>query len=262
MGKGNELWDDSALVDAFDRAVSSFKEAHFQAGASVEDEKKTTHGAEDKDESTECKISDEGTYQDDKAASKEQIQDVEPIKGGVENSYDELLKQYYELEEKRQSILQQIYAHPSYYDQTVQPDVSHATPEHAVQDPQYLNPLCAGYCLPVPVLPMTGGNGCGPYNSCFTSCQICDKCPENHAGCTIAVPCLPGLTNQSCGTDLKKGMMVAESAMRASNANTSGKESETVATSDADLVPVLNAWYSAGFHTGRYLLEKSQQNNT
>lgn len=25
MGKGNELWDDSALVDAFDRAVSSFK---------------------------------------------------------------------------------------------------------------------------------------------------------------------------------------------------------------------------------------------
>lgn len=69
------------------------------------------------------------------------------------------------------------------------------------------------------------------YNFCIGNFQIncnliCsragDKCPENHAGCTIAVPCLPGLTNQSCGTDFKKGMMVAESAMRASNANTSG----------------------------------------
>lgn len=25
MGKGGELWDDSALVDAFDRAVSTYK---------------------------------------------------------------------------------------------------------------------------------------------------------------------------------------------------------------------------------------------
>ena len=37
----------------------SLQEAHFEAGVSVEDEKKTTHGAEDKDESTEYKISDE-----------------------------------------------------------------------------------------------------------------------------------------------------------------------------------------------------------
>jgi hypothetical protein len=42
------------------------------------------------------------TYQDDKAASKEEIQDEEPIKeNDLVNSSDELLNQYYELEEKK-----------------------------------------------------------------------------------------------------------------------------------------------------------------
>lgn len=113
------------------------------------------------------------TYQDDKATSKKEIQDEEPTKGNDVNSYDELLKQYYELEEKRQTILQQLYTHPSYYDQTLQPDTYNATPEHAAQNPQYLNTASVGCCLPVSVVPMTGGNSCGPCNPCLSICQIC-----------------------------------------------------------------------------------------
>jgi hypothetical protein len=103
----------------------------------------------------------------------EEIQDEEPIKENVVNSYDELLNQYYELEEKRQTILQQLYTHPSYYNQTMQSDAYNATPELAAQNPQYLNPSCVGCCLPISVVPVTGGNSCGPCNPCYSICQIC-----------------------------------------------------------------------------------------
>jgi hypothetical protein len=53
-----------------------------------------------------------------------------------------------------------------------------------------------------------------------------DKCPGQNAGCNVAVPCSADPTKQSCDkdhdTDLKKGIMVAESAMRVINANISG----------------------------------------
>ncbi|KAJ3707055.1 hypothetical protein LUZ61_010760 [Rhynchospora tenuis] len=276
MGKGQELWDDSALVDAFDRAVASFKEAQSQAGVSAEEEKEPTHHVEDKVEyHPSFNISDGLVFPNERAPRKKEIQDEEPVKGNDVNSYDELLKQYYELEEKRQTVLQQLYTHPSYYNQTAEPDAYNPTPEPSAQNPQTLNPVCVGYCLPVPVQPVTGGNTCGPWNPCFSTCQTCDKCPVKSASCAPAVACSTGLTKQSSNDDhsmdLKKGMMAAESAMRAINANISGKESETVGineclqgigTSDADLVPVLNAWYSAGFHTARYLLGKSQQQDS
>ncbi|KAJ1702845.1 hypothetical protein LUZ63_002624 [Rhynchospora breviuscula] len=274
MGKGQELWDDSALVDAFDRAVASFKEAQSQAGVSAEEDKEITHLVEDVYEYTNFNSSDGLTYPNEKAARKEEIHDEEPVKGNDVNSYDELLKQYYELEEKRQAVLRQLYTHPSYYNQTVEPDAYNPTPEPSAQNPQTLNPVCVGYCLPVPVEPLTGGNSCGPWKSCSSACQTCDKCPVKCASYTPAMECSTSLTKQSSNVDhsmdFKKGMLAAESAMRVINANISGKESETVGineclqgigTSDADLVPVLNAWYSAGFHTARYLLGKSQQNN-
>jgi hypothetical protein len=53
-----------------------------------------------------------------------------------------------------------------------------------------------------------------------------DKCPDKYAGCNVAVPCSQDLTKQSPdmdhSSDLKKGIMVAESAIRVINANISG----------------------------------------
>ncbi|KAJ7953405.1 Survival motor neuron [Quillaja saponaria] len=315
MGKEGDLWDDSALINAFDDAISQYKIMHSKKNHDTPPEGEKVTGSSEKDDSNndsgdlvtkrdaDEKSNDTSTAahevgearnvsslkENNYAGSHEpsppvdasngiHIQDTQDAQKGYPysqdgNDYDQLLGQYYELEEKRQKILEQLnqfggwnYHYPAGGSNSgVQCSNSQ---EHLVQACQVSHPniICS----------------CCPYfcQSSVAPCMSCTGCPLGGGTC-VGKPSDDSVTmgpaNSSTYEDgkiVRTAMGAAEKALSTIRTNFSGdsnineeKEKEKVKQetgqctgSETDLSAVLNAWYSAGFYTGKYLAEQSIAN--
>jgi hypothetical protein len=148
MGKGGDLWDDSALVHAFDRAVSTFKAMHGKntQATSCENEKPDPPSAEQekpisveatnekKDNSVGMPCGSVETLkqpsEESKTIEQAPLQETDPgkeipvsesktlssditdadrnISSSQQGEHNELLRRYYELEEQSRNVLQQL----------------------------------------------------------------------------------------------------------------------------------------------------------
>ncbi|KAG9452476.1 hypothetical protein H6P81_005380 [Aristolochia fimbriata] len=300
MGKENEIWDDSALINAFDQAMSKYKAMHQQGDHSKDI--KTRH-ANERDEAGEvdevlstgpdavnssvsnivnepCEpaATEHPPVQEDHVGAVPELRDIGTNMSGVsvqENLGDsnssslehtQLLKQYYELEHQRQKILMLLQqANSGYY---------------------YTNPEDSASCVPWTQSSTSQGNGAlmhDPSHMSYFQSYDSNPCPCLGAPSWVP-PCVLGgrcveadSANFFSAADdniAKVAMGAAEKAfssmkMKAppSSSSCKGKqegpdvrpESEMFqnTTSSTDLTEVLNAWYSAGFYTGKYLVEQS-----
>ncbi|KAJ6308444.1 hypothetical protein OIU76_018098 [Salix suchowensis] len=186
--------------------------------------------------------------------------------------YNQLLNQYYELEEKRQMILQQLNV---YYQYPVDDSGSggywgtcSASQDQLVAATQAsLTPLicsCCPYACHCSVAP------CSSFSSCTLGGTSLGK------ACADSSPMMnPGKSFPPMDDDIvKTAMDAAERAMSSMTMNAPAVKSDTEGnkaeksednggeitqntSSETDLTVVLNAWYSAGFYTGKYLTERS-----
>ncbi|KAG2676727.1 hypothetical protein I3760_12G065600 [Carya illinoinensis] len=207
-----------------------------------------------------------------------QKQDVESAGKGYSSfhnveDYNEVLNQYYELEEKRQKILEQLYQFGGWNNQY--------SVEGSVPAVQWGGSSTHQEC-PVPASQMSHSNAfcsCCPYVSqcCNVPCTSCPGCSlgGTYVGKTcsdnsvVTVAGSSGLLKD--GNIVKTAMGAAEKAISSMMTKVSGdsninEEQERAKTegetsqspiSKTDLTDVLNAWYSAGFYTGKYLTEQS-----
>ncbi|CAL4884804.1 unnamed protein product [Urochloa decumbens] len=348
MGKGGELWDDSALVDAFDRAVATYKVMHGKSNRATpcEDEKpehsataaadtataqveepipaEATDEHREKDancDNTPCGMAEAPQQPTEERQTVEQapVQETDPGKethvteskaissdatdadGNVSSSqqtweYNELLRQYYELEEKSRNVLQQLQQasywnyQASGYASTTQeqqiPTYSATAPDPHSSTTQssccYWNvPMVSVSCCSAGQ-PSQGSASMPPSGGCSVS-LTCDQCP----GASTTYPSvsnfmqLPTKSPSNGDQVAKAAMMTAEGALNFMRSTVSGQpgsqknESETgkeestnmginpnldITGADSDLAVLLNAWYAAGFYTGRYLALQSTKN--
>ncbi|CAD6249856.1 unnamed protein product [Miscanthus lutarioriparius] len=335
MGKGGELWDDSALVDAFDRAMSTFKEMHCKSKrATPSEDGKTEHAAatattageerpitdeaadECREEDGNCDSKPCGQSETQQQPSEERqtveqapLQETDPGKethvseaktlstdattdadGNLE--YNELLRQYYELEEKSRNILEQLqqanywnYQAPGYASTAQQQQV----PVYSATAPDPHSSTTQSSCCNwnVPLVSVSccsagqpsGGSACMPPTAGCSVSLACDQCP----GASTAYPSVSNFmqapTKVSTNDDqiAKAAMMTAEGAfnfMRSTmsglpgtqrNESDTGKEESTNMgmnpNLDSDLAALVNSWYAAGFYTCRYLMQQSTKNS-
>ncbi|KAI3881646.1 hypothetical protein MKW92_018985 [Papaver armeniacum] len=310
MAKESELWDDSALMNAFDTAMNKYKAMHKKKqrksnSTDINGEEVSTDNPENlTDENYEpsrlLRVNDAlaseivktgadvGEANNVPPVQENQSSVLEPIiptndsdkqqttEGNtstqVESEYDKLLRQYYELEEQRQKVLQQLQAgygyNYSYYQSQGEGSGSCAYTQENQHHALYASQQAA-----------TTASSCFPYVCpCLTG-----SCPLVPA-CSSSVPCTSELGTSSApigctgdGTNLsylqddplsKTAIGAAERAiasikMGSSNASIGKKEkgkedvSSPSGSSKTDLSVVMNAWFSAGFHTGKYLSEQS-----
>ncbi|KAL8112726.1 hypothetical protein AgCh_020146 [Apium graveolens] len=206
--------------------------------------------------------------------------------------YNHLLSQYYEVEVQRQNILNQLYQYGSWdyggYDASMQGGTNSASQEHQVPAQascptdtiEQMNGTSASQELQV-VKPQTGclavAHSCcscmlGPCTS-LPACTLGGAC-VGEFGHTTSVTGHNGNSSSVEKDDLVNiAMGAADRALSALNAKASGdantsKDEETKleidkgkltqsCSSKTDLTVVLNAWYSAGFYTCKYLMEQS-----
>nr|CAB3450769.1 unnamed protein product [Digitaria exilis] len=339
MGKDGELWDDSALVDAFDRAVATYKEMHGKSNratpcqdeklahaaattaATAEEEEPVTaeavdeHGEKDitcanapcglaeapQQPSEEIQAVDQAPLQETDPGKEAHVSDSKTLSsdatdadGNVSSSqqtweYNELLKQYYDLEEKSRNILQQLqqtnywnYQASGYTSTTEQqqipaycataPDPHSSTTQSSCC---YWNvPLVSVSCCSAGQPSEGSASACMPPSGGCSVSLTCDQCP----GASTTYPSvsnfmqLPTKLSPNGDTVAKAAMMTAESALNFMRSTVSGQpgsqraESETgkeegtgtglnpnldITGADSDLSVLLNAWYAAGFYTGR-----------
>ncbi|KAF2946477.1 hypothetical protein DAI22_02g296600 [Oryza sativa Japonica Group] len=340
MGKGGELWDDSALVDAFDHAVATFKAMHSkntQATTSENEEPgdpavaapagEENISAEVADELIEkdgsqtepCEASETPYQTHEERKSTEQaplqekdldkeahfsepkihasdVADAEQKDTSNQQTWDynELVKKYYELEEQSRKVLEQLHqtnywnyqvpGQSSVYQQPQVPAYSATAPDPHSSTIQ--SPCC---CANVPLVSVSccstgqtsGVSSCmQPSGGCSIS-LTCDQCPGTSATDSTGATCVQQAEKVSTDSDqvAKAAMMTAEGAMNFMRSTisgdlgsfpnaASGKESMPMGMNpnfdtmgaDSDLAVVLNAWYAAGFYTGRYLMQQSMKN--
>lgn len=307
--EGGNLWDDSALINAFDDAMSNYKKMHSKKpnqGSTKEEKLVSSPGEQvivkadeteeagrqgDTDDQTEdtskTTIEMGGTstlsevkenHRLDSHVPDPYTQDAQHMQNDYSYSqgaedYTKLLDQYYELEEKRQKILEQLHqfggGNYQYSGEGSGSGVQWATgsscEQNAVPTGQASNAAVVGSCCPYmcPCL--------------MTSCTSFPAClPDGScAGITCAEACLA--TSHGKPFSLEDGKIVntamgtAERALSSlkmritgdSNINEEKKNEKVEAqmaettSSETDISVVLNAWYSAGFYTGKYLVEQS-----
>lgn len=352
MGKGIDLWDDSALINAFDHAMVTYKAMHGKEyqGNIRKEEKQTSESNKDEPVCAEqipeqrepdgginnlCKGATEvhvSSYSSEVTAEDLPVQKDDlstnfcatesyPYSSGIpctngktdgyseqqSTAYDELLRQYYELEEKKQKIVEQLqYANYSNCQTTVPSSTSqvHDVPAYNASNGssayeygrQHSCSLCSCHYLAVPIsaCPISGlssgGYGCCP--PWIASCSVSQanlfpgaQCPAQSGICSGATSCTIDPIKHPIHEEdkvVKAGMMAVERAINSMKTEISatsniceGKErgkdmSESSGMEEhkglegvspgTDLAIVLSAWYSAGFHTGRYLSERSRRN--
>ncbi|XP_015897726.3 uncharacterized protein LOC107431355 [Ziziphus jujuba] len=303
MGRQGDLWDDSALINAFDDAISSFKKMHSKKSNDGLTDKGEDHvhvlaGVGDTEQATrQADTNEETNFASDTAAEvgqssnlsvakenhcvgpnvhesstqgAEEVQNINSHSQGAEE-YNRLLNQYYQLEEKRQKILEQLHQFGSWNYQYSGEGSGYGTyQEHSLSANQSCNPNVVCSCCPYgcqgAVAPCTSAPACclgGPY--------ACNSCPDASAVTD------PGRSFPlEDGDIVKTAMGAAERAissmkMKSSgdfNADEASKEEEKEkgknervmvqsTSSETDLSVLLNAWYSAGFYTGKYLVEQN-----
>ncbi|KAK3154986.1 hypothetical protein QOZ80_2BG0197420 [Eleusine coracana subsp. coracana] len=216
------------------------------------------------------------------------------VSSSQQGEHNELLRRYYELEEQSQNVLQQLQqanywdSQAPYYASTYQQP--HVPADNATaQDPNTStaqSPCCYWNCPMVSVSCCSASQPSGssasvlPCGGCSVS-LTCDQCPGASTTYPAAANFMQPPTKMSTNDDqaTKAAMMAAESAFNFMRNTISGepasqrKESETgkegtgtgvqpnfdITGVDSDLAVVLNAWFVAGFHTGRYVEKKQQQ---
>ncbi|CAL5359547.1 hypothetical protein CsSME_00049728 [Camellia sinensis var. sinensis] len=298
MGKKEgDLWDDSALLNAFDDAISKYKIMHGrgQNDSSKEGEKgmcntgeslstlvvgshnaarhaqagdnnnvaanTTTELGETNDlpQNKTNHVVDSFTQEPNVDLSygqhtQDTLQHYSNTQGA--GDYTQLLNQYYELEEQRQKILQQLQQFGSWDYQgsgsNVQWGTSSASLEHPVPTSQASYPaVVSSYC---------------PYGcQCLVApCSLGGTCAGKTCDATSGIDHNGKLTSSENGDIIKTALGAAESALSSLKIKTSEKgeerhegQLEKSAISETDLTVVFNAWYSAGFYTGKYLAEQS-----
>ncbi|KAL5710336.1 hypothetical protein ACHQM5_020912 [Ranunculus cassubicifolius] len=261
-------WDDSALLNAFTHAITKYKKMHM---------KESSHNLNGNDGREEITISSAKIVESANDSSPtEEIQqtdlqpqevytetsNVPPMQEVVEgypnsqgvDTYNNLLNQYYELEEQRQNVLQQL-------QQTGYWNNQYAT-EALGQEIQDLNqqashPTTTSYCCPY-VCPCLA-TPCSSIPSCsLGGASVSKKDIES-----TSIACTQSSQKLCSGEDdsiVKTAMGAAERAISSINnvheGSSEGKVKQGISP-ETDISVVLNAWYSAGFYTGKYLTEQS-----
>ncbi|KAG8374578.1 hypothetical protein BUALT_Bualt10G0010000 [Buddleja alternifolia] len=305
MGKKGDLWDDSALMEAFDDAISKYKGMHGLDGSTAAEKAISTNteeilpAAEADNESNEHVQNDNKLCADVTVKTRDafnvlqikekyslevpsDIQNGDPpptdeepavesgsagkhlissdIKSQNEptwyannpEEYSQLLNKYYEIEGQRQNILQQLNQYSNWNYQN--PSTS-ASEEYPASVPQPYDTVtcycpygCQNWVVPCNSLPAYCSGG-----TCIDkSCNVISKGSENENPLSAEDPDF-----------VQTAMLAAKRALSSLKEEGSGNaeilanggkdkgpfsESTKCAT---DLDVVLNAWYSAGFYTGK-----------
>lgn len=280
MGKDGDLWDDSALINAFDDAISSYKKMHNTAKNKQESEPIIEENVEI---STTSRVVEEKIDVPDIDSKLEENhrpcldstigQETQNEHNGYSyeqgfDDYNKLVAEYYELEEKRLKIWEQINQYGGWNQQYAATGLNSGVSYSGSQDysmsaQQVSDPNVVCSCCP-----------------CFSQCAV-DQCTSipgcSVGGSGVGKPCndytaekgnkvlIPG----GDGKIREMAMGAAERALSTIRTTISGdvnvnedkkkedSEPEQIGGSETDLTAVLNAWYSAGFHTGKYLAEQS-----
>ncbi|KAH0448573.1 hypothetical protein IEQ34_022373 [Dendrobium chrysotoxum] len=336
MMKGTELWDDSALINAFDAAMKSYKEMHteYSHERALDREKDDKNNKkndtvpteeaprgrqiEPEDNNLDVEItasscnnaaatSDPFTQEDIGAScsvpgfNPPLISDhpcVNPKFDGYSDhqnlDFNELLKQYNELEHKKEKIVEQLWQANYWNYQTQLPCPTTQQQQVSVSSgsenvPNNSCPWCAYQCPMASALSV--GHACCPLPIlCCSGSQVHQEaggahCSINHDKCSSVTSFPMNTMNhlvQEDGRAVETGPMpvelvknsVKEDLAMAFNLHEERKTGEDDSSSKdlsstsgkTDLNSVINAWYWAGYHTGRYLLEQEQSgkqsNNT
>uniref|UniRef100_A0ACD5ZKL0 Uncharacterized protein n=1 Tax=Avena sativa TaxID=4498 RepID=A0ACD5ZKL0_AVESA len=315
MGKGGELWDDSALVDAFDHAVATYKAMHGKnkqaaqsqkqesvdvpasaVAVAAEEEPVSTDGADERlDKESSCTTLPVDQTVTLQQPCEENVNDTEKLDSSNRQTsdYNELLRKYYELEVQSREVLEQLHqtnywnyqipGQSSAYQQEQVPAYSATAPDPYTSTTQ---PSCCSLNVPmVSVSCCSTGQQSGDSTGGCSISLTCDQCP----GASTTYPTgatfvqLPAKVSNNDDQVAKAAKLAAEGAMNFMRTTISGdpgsfprnegetrKENNTTvgmhpnfhATgADSDLTVVLNAWYTAGFYTGRYLMQQSMKNS-
>ncbi|KAJ4952511.1 hypothetical protein NE237_029343 [Protea cynaroides] len=325
MGKETDIWDDSALINAFNKAISKHKKMHGQGcqdnstkGAKeistaenisyrIDESHKATGQIElhdndnavlntgtdvgkanDLPQSQECYHA--NSHAQEAFMQTPNVPYTQKALDGFSYSqdageYGQLLNQYYELEEQRQKVLQQLHQAGYWNYQGIgegsgssaqRGACSTSQEQHQVPTNQLFLPgvlsSCCPYVCPCFVAPCSSLPCCALGGSCVSNID-----PDvRTASCTMSPQKSSSLEDDSV---VKTGLGAADRAISsfkmtissASNireerekdvkSGSSMSEDEIVQSgnSDTDLGVVLHAWYSAGFYTGKYLVEQSKK---
>jgi hypothetical protein len=271
MGKDGDLWDDSALIKAFDDAFSKYKVMHSKGSQSHEAAEEKTISNTEEDSSA---VGEENS--DVERQTQENDYNVEPTKENIlsdppengvtssngqdpqgEEDYNRLLSQYYEVEEQRQKILQQLYEFtgPNHQDSSYY--------ENQISAAAQVHPLGTTTSASCPAVASCCTCPCSSFPACCVGmCESGNSCQGG-----ISVNCQSGkLTSVGDGDLINTALGAAERALSslkindavASDVNkgndveaSEGKMGQENNSSETDLSVVLNAWYSAGFYTGK-----------
>ncbi|KAL6497187.1 hypothetical protein OROGR_029116 [Orobanche gracilis] len=171
--------------------------------------------------------------------------------------YSQLLNKYYELEDQRQQVRQQLNQYNNYNYQHPLPGIF-ASKEYEASVPQIYDTVtcycpygCQNWIVPINTLPASCSGDTCIGKSCNDSPRKGNPISQKH-------------------TDLvKTAMLAAERALSSLTKEANGVKGEQTGTeighfaesteSSTDLDVVLNAWYSAGFYTAKYLTEQSME---
>uniref|UniRef100_A0A5B7B747 Survival Motor Neuron Gemin2-binding domain-containing protein n=1 Tax=Davidia involucrata TaxID=16924 RepID=A0A5B7B747_DAVIN len=297
MAKKGDLWDDSVLINAFDDAISKYKMMHGKGNrdSSTEGGKVISSTEENLsalvDESHEAKRNIEADdNSNDVSNTTTEMGETNNLPSVKENhcanscapqhyvdssngqqaqdalhgysntqgaeDYTRLLNQYYELEEQRQKILQQLHQFGSWNYQSSGSNEHWGTgstsQEHQVPTTQASYPAVICSCCPY---------AC----QCLVApCSLGGTCVGKTCDATSVIGCDGKSFSLEDGDIVKTAMGAADRALSSLKTNSSEKREEKnegqltqSAGSETDLTIVLNAWYSAGFFTGKYLVEQS-----
>ncbi|XP_030533713.1 uncharacterized protein LOC115743177 [Rhodamnia argentea] len=310
MANEGDLWDDSALINAFDDAMSKYKLMHGQKnsnaskGVEVVDEQEKSISSPGQGNHITMREEPEhavasncaevpGEAKNDPSVNENPCVDVlaegshpdssngMPVQDTIEalsysqgvEGYDQLLAEYYELEQKREKVLQLLHQYGDWNYQFPQ-DATGAAPSapwttataaiepcvpsgHTYPVGSSCCPcVCQSFVAPCPVYTCSFGKTCVG--------QICNGAPStSHQKAPVEDSDITRTAIEAAEKAISSLKIGRSTGEESGSGYLSGKEKkpevETLQSesSETDLSVVLNAWYSAGFYTGKYLVERS-----
>ncbi|GAB2296409.1 hypothetical protein Dimus_030529 [Dionaea muscipula] len=295
MATKGDLWDDSALINAFDQAMSKYKRMHIQGykeDSAADGEVKNSNddsstvivGSAVKESHMETEnernlasdlVAEMGQEEysvnglGNETTVSEALDDFyQGWNGNPTNAEDyyELSRQYYKLEEQRQTILGKLQQFG---------DWNYSCPFEGSGSGLLGDGVSSLHAHQSSISQASHHNAlvsCCPY-VCECSIAPCSSIPCTFAGPCACPPCIDravavGVGRQSAIEDadiVKTAMGVVQRAITTVKDQPSGEKAEHEdycvikpdTSGETDLTVVLNAWFSAGFHTGKYLAEQS-----
>ncbi|KAM7255646.1 hypothetical protein ACFE04_008544 [Oxalis oulophora] len=273
MGKkGGDLWNDSALVDAFNDAVSNYKKMNGKKGEACDPDENTFSTSSEENVSscgavrefesnTESELGE--NVKDSAHVIENPLEESEYnayVTQGVQSSentqhYNQLLTEYYDLETKRQNILQQLgqYGGWNYqYPTESSGRNNNSLHYYPVAEPVAgVNSYCQYICQPCTIAGCA--SSCGPCvgNTCTdTNVNIVTGNSRGAIDGDIVKTAL-GAAEKAISSMMLKSFVHSDSTGEKEEKKEANEQMAKELSSETDLSVVLNAWYSAGFHTGK-----------